>query len=242
MSLNAVAREVNECAVRRARAVRVALQRFASTESLHVCHLVSALCLLHCSQDRCNAFVVLWSRVVDRTALKHAYQMLTGPEQERVMERLGYWHVWTALGSPHNLYFNLKMSQPEQKDIARECVRAAVRESLKAKADSKAKGYGSQAQFLVGLQGNLKPVSIPEDDKMWSMCESNFTTMSFKYAPTAEQSLLRLNGCVTAIQRYYHMYCSSKRVRPSTPQQPPPTDAQQGLRNQLQESSSVLCG
>lgn len=149
VSLNAVAREVNDCGGRtRARAVRVALQRFASTESLHVCHLVSLLSLLHCSQDRCSAFVILWSRVVDRAALKLAYQTLTGSEQERVMERLGYWHVWVALGSPHNLYFNLKMSQPEQKDIARECVRAAVRESLKAKADSKAKGYGSQVGLL----------------------------------------------------------------------------------------------
>lgn len=64
---------------------------------------------------------------------------------------------------------------------------------------------------------------------MWSMCESNFTTMSFNYAPTAEQSLLRLNGFVTAIQRYYYMYCSSKRVRPSAPQRPPASGEQQVL-------------
>lgn len=57
---------------------------------------------------------------------------------------------------------------------------------------------------------------------MWSMCESNFTTMSFKYAPTAEQNLQRLNGFVTAIQRYYYMYSSSKRKKSPTPQ--PVTD------------------
>lgn len=150
LTLNAVAREVNEFAVRRARAVRVALQKFASTDFLFVCHLRSVLLLLRCNQDRCSAFVILWSRIVDRAALKLAYQLLTGSEQERVMERLGYWHVWMALGSPHSLYFNLKMLAPEQKDIARECVRAAVRESIKAKADSKAKGYGSQVRAKRG--------------------------------------------------------------------------------------------
>ena len=38
----------------------------------------------------------------------------------QVIQRLGQWHVWTTLGRPQGLHFFLDLTDPEQKDVAKE--------------------------------------------------------------------------------------------------------------------------
>jgi hypothetical protein len=43
------------------------------------------------------------------------------------------------------------------------------------------------SQQLHALHGNGIALSMPEDDKMWSMLESSYQTLEFHYAPNAQQ-------------------------------------------------------
>ena len=40
---------------------------------------------------------------------------------------------------------------------------------------------------LLNLHGNGLPISIPEDEKMWSMMESSYQQLEFQYAPSQQQ-------------------------------------------------------
>lgn len=53
------------------------------------------------------------------------------------MQRLGYWHVYTCMGDPHGLSFSLDLYDSEQKDIARELVRMAVKETMRARMEAR---------------------------------------------------------------------------------------------------------
>jgi hypothetical protein len=39
------------------------------------------------------------------------------------MLALGSYHVWSSLGAPDGLHFRLDLTQPEQRDVAREVVK-----------------------------------------------------------------------------------------------------------------------
>ena len=68
-------------------------------------------------------------------------------------------------------------------------------------------------QTLLNLQGNGNPVSIPEDEKLWIMIESNFKTLEFEYCPTFEQSLERVTWRATQIKRYWTAHRHRSAVR-----------------------------
>lgn len=62
----------------------------------------------------------------------------------QVTQRLGYWHVWSTLGDAHGLHFSLDLSDPEQKEVARDIVKTAAKESARARAEARAKGVSAQ--------------------------------------------------------------------------------------------------
>ncbi len=63
------------------------------------------------------------------------------------MQRLGYWHVYTCMGDPHGLSFSLDLYDSEQKDIARELVRMAVKETMRARMEAR------RAPGMAGVSG-----------------------------------------------------------------------------------------
>ncbi|KAG2501181.1 hypothetical protein HYH03_000996 [Edaphochlamys debaryana] len=202
-ALEAVARGASEAAVARTRRIRTALNMWAAQRYVSSQQLSQVMRTVHYESDRVVAMVVLWPRVAGG-GWKSTFERLTPSEQRQVMMRLGYWHVYTCLADPHGIAFALDLGEPEQRDIARELVRMAVKETARAKQDAKARGGGGgPVQTLLDLHGNGNPVSIPEDEKLWGMAESNFRTMDFLYCPTFEQSLARVTKSVVAIQRFW---------------------------------------
>ncbi len=65
----------------------------------------------------------------------HAVAPTPSPSQ-----RLGFLHVYSCLADPHGISFSLDLGEPEQRDIARELVRMAVRETTRAKQESRSRG------------------------------------------------------------------------------------------------------
>jgi hypothetical protein len=51
------------------------------------------------------------------------FEAVSGHEQLSLMSALGSYHVWTSLGAPDGLHFKLDLTQPEQRDVAREVVK-----------------------------------------------------------------------------------------------------------------------
>ncbi|EFJ52507.1 hypothetical protein VOLCADRAFT_86673, partial [Volvox carteri f. nagariensis] len=195
------ARGASDAAIARVRQVRTALHLWASRRLVSCEQVEAVLGALHTEGDRVAAMVVLWPRMVDGR-WKKAYLALKQSEQRQVMVRLGFWHVYTCLGDPHGIFFSLDLGEPEQRDIARELVRMAVKETMRSKQEARARG-GFYAATLLDLHGNGNPVSIPEDEKLWGMADSNFKTMDFLYCPTFEQSLERVSSSARQIQRYW---------------------------------------
>ncbi|KAG2432898.1 hypothetical protein HXX76_008629 [Chlamydomonas incerta] len=212
----AAARAASEASLQRTRRVRTALNMWAAERYLSAEQLTAILGTLYYESDRITAMVVLWPRVV-RGGWKKTYERLTPAEQRQVMMRLGYWHVYSCLADPHGIAFALDLAQPEQKDIARELVRAAVKETMRARQDAKARGGGGAAgniQTLLELHGNGNPVSIPEDEKLWTMAESNFRTLDFLYSPTFEQSLAQVTASTIKIQRFWQGVRARRQAGP----------------------------
>lgn len=58
--------------------------------------------------------------------------------------------MYSCLADPHGIAFALDLGEPEQKDIARELVRAAVKETLRARQDARARGGGGAAVRIWG--------------------------------------------------------------------------------------------
>lgn len=103
------------------------------------------------------------------------------------MYRLGPWHTWCTLARPYGLHFFLDFTDPEQKDVGKDIVKLASKESMKQKAAAKQAGMTQAVQQLLGLHGNGLTISIPEDEKMWSMIESSYLSLEFTYNPTPDQ-------------------------------------------------------
>ena len=121
----------------------------------------------------------------------------------QVIQRLGQWHVWTTLGRPQGLHFFLDLTNPEQKDVAKEIVKLAIKASVGAKAAAKAAGVTASPQHLLNLRGNGCAISLPEDDKMWTMAENSYQTLEFDYAPTNEQlDAMKLRVAVTILRSW----------------------------------------
>lgn len=51
------------------------------------------------------------------------FEALAKGEQLGLMPALGSHHVWSSLGAPDGLHFRLDLTQPEQRDVAREVVK-----------------------------------------------------------------------------------------------------------------------
>ncbi|GLI64025.1 hypothetical protein VaNZ11_007186 [Volvox africanus] len=205
------ARGASEAALCRARQVRTALNLWASQRLVSCEQVEAVLDALHTEGDRVAAMVVLWPRLVDGR-WKRTYMKMKLSEQRQVMIRLGFWHVYTCLADPHGISFSLDLGEPEQRDIARELVRMAVKETMRAKQDARARG-GMYSATLLDLHGNGNPVSIPEDEKLWGMADSNFKTMDFLYSPTFEQSLERVAASAVQIQRFWAALRANREAR-----------------------------
>ena len=119
-----------------------------------------------------------------------------------MIHRLGYWHVWTTLGQPHGLHFFLDLTEPEQKDVAKEVVKMGAKASVAAKAAAKAAGSSASPQHLLNLRGNGQgPLGMSEDDKMWTMVENSYQSIEFDYVPSPLQLEARRLRAVVTIQR-----------------------------------------
>ncbi len=68
--------------------------------------------------------------------------------------------MWTTLGRPHGLHFFLDLTDPEQRDIAKDIVKLAIKTTVAAKAAAKAKGL-TQVCVCV-CTGRLHPVGLSE--------------------------------------------------------------------------------
>ncbi|GFR42397.1 hypothetical protein Agub_g3269, partial [Astrephomene gubernaculifera] len=212
-SLEAVARGASEAATQRARRVRTTLNVWCAARYVSSPQVAAVLGALRTEGDRVMAMVVLWPRVVDG-GWKSTYLRLTPGEQRQVMTRLGYWHVYACLADPHGIAFSLDLGEPEQRDIARELVRMAVKETQRARQEAKARGAGAaNIQTLLNLHGNGNPVSVPEDEKLWGMADSNFRSMEFLYSPTLEQSLDKILASAVCIQRFWVGVQASRAAR-----------------------------
>lgn len=51
------------------------------------------------------------------------FEALHGSEQLGLMAALGSYYVWSRMGAPDGLHFRLDLTQPEQRDVAREVVK-----------------------------------------------------------------------------------------------------------------------
>ncbi|KAG1665958.1 hypothetical protein FOA52_003182 [Chlamydomonas sp. UWO 241] len=181
--LSSLQSKVNEASLKRSRQMRVLLQCFAAHSVVTSAQLAVILRYLRFEQDRCTATVSLWSRVLNREFMYDAWQVLTNNEQRSIKYRLGPWHVWMTLARPQGLHFYIDMTDTEQKDIAKEVLKMAV----KATTAAKASGGIMRGGHLLNLRGNGSAMSIPEDDKMWMMVESSYQSIEFDYAPSTEQ-------------------------------------------------------
>jgi hypothetical protein len=54
------------------------------------------------------------------------FEALSGAEQLGLMAALGSYHVWATLARPDGLHFRLDLTQPEQRDVAREVVKVGI--------------------------------------------------------------------------------------------------------------------
>ncbi|PNW77510.1 hypothetical protein CHLRE_10g439750v5 [Chlamydomonas reinhardtii] len=237
----AAARAASEAALQRTRRVRTALNLWAAERYLSAEQLTAILGTLHYESDRITAMVVLWPRVV-RGGWKRTYERLSPAEQRQVMMRLGHWHVYSCLADPHGIAFALDLGEPEQKDIARELVRAAVKETLRARQDARARGGGGAAgniQTLLELRGNGNPVSIPEDEKLWTMAESNFRTLDFLYSPTFEQSLAQVTASTVKIQRFWQGVRARRQAGSLPPPSPSALTDVEGIETSAEPSASA---
>ncbi|GFH09282.1 uncharacterized protein HaLaN_04391, partial [Haematococcus lacustris] len=196
--LDRVQREINAAALLRSRQIRAELQTFAAHTWLSSAQLSRVLRVLSAEQDRGTAVVSLWSRVVDRAGLYDSWQLLRFEEQRALLSRLGFWHVWGVLGRPYGLHWYLDLTDPEQRELAKELVKLASRETQRAKEAAKAAGMHQSVAQLGGLLGNGLPLTIPEDDKMWSMLESSYQSLEFEYAPSAQQARVRAEQAAAA--------------------------------------------
>lgn len=59
----------------------------------------------------------------------------------------------------------------------------------------------------------------PQDEKLWTMAESNFRTLDFLYSPTFEQSLAQVTASTVKIQRFWQ----GVRARRQAGSLPPPS-------------------
>ncbi|KAJ9520375.1 hypothetical protein QJQ45_030343, partial [Haematococcus lacustris] len=211
--LDRVQREINAAALLRSRQIRAELQTFAAHTWLSSAQLSRVLRVLSAEQDRGTAVVSLWSRVVDRAGLYDSWQLLRFEEQRALLSRLGFWHVWGVLGRPYGLHWYLDLTDPEQRELAKELVKLASRETQRAKEAAKAAGMHQSVAQLGGLLGNGLPLTIPEDDKMWSMLESSYQSLEFEYAPSAQQVQERQVQGVVRIVAHWRWYSRQARVR-----------------------------
>ncbi|KAF8058470.1 LRRC74A [Scenedesmus sp. PABB004] len=163
---------------------------------------------------RCGAAVALWARVVDRRALVQVFAGLAPGEQLALMACLGSYHVWAALRAPAGLHWRLDLTVPEQRDVAREVIREAVRASLAERARS-----GSRVRQLLRLRASGKEVADPEDDKLWLSLESKHSDLEFDYAPTQEQGLLAQQRAAARILAAWRRRRARRAAgsRPATP-------------------------
>lgn len=60
------------------------------------------------------------------TPSPQVFESLTSSEQLGLMSALGSYHVWSSLGAPDGLHFRLDLTQPEQRDVAREVVKVGL--------------------------------------------------------------------------------------------------------------------
>jgi hypothetical protein len=211
--LNAVYSELDSLALTRARSLRVTLQCFAAYKAIVSKDLARVLSSLRHEQDRCAAFVCLWSRITDRQNIHGVYQLLKPDEQRQVMNRLGHWHVWSTLQSPENLHFYLEMTDPEQKEIAKIVIKHGIKLSVQAKAAAKAAGQVSSPSHLLYLHGNGFPLVASEDDSLWRMIENSYTTVEFDFRPTDEQLERARERSALIIQRLWRQIRTSRQMR-----------------------------
>lgn len=54
------------------------------------------------------------------------FEALSGAEQLGLMAALGSYYVWSSLGAPDGLHFRLNLTEPEQRDVAREVVKVGM--------------------------------------------------------------------------------------------------------------------
>ncbi|GAX72927.1 hypothetical protein CEUSTIGMA_g382.t1 [Chlamydomonas eustigma] len=210
--LNTLQTEVNGLALKRSRQIRITLQCFASFNDVSSTQVLSILRALKYEQDRCSAMVTLWARIVDRPGIYNNFQALNVEEQRQVLNRLGYWHVWTTIGYPQNLHFYLDLTDPEQKDVARDIVKLGCKASMATKAAAKAQGSTQAAQHLLNLRGNGSLMSIAEDDKMWMMIDNSYRNLEFDFAPVPEQADYKKLMAVTTIQRRWRSLCKARKA------------------------------
>lgn len=57
------------------------------------------------------------------SACMQVFESLSSSEQLGLMSALGSYHVWSSLGAPDGLHFRLDLTQPEQREVAREVVK-----------------------------------------------------------------------------------------------------------------------
>eukprot|EP00798_Chlamydomonas_sp_ICE-L_P001749 gene1749-33158_t len=205
--LASVQADVNASAIRRARQVRVLLQTFGADTYLSCEQLRQMLKSLRFGQDRITAMVALWSRIVDRDSIFDTFLKLHESHQ-----RLGHWHCWTTLGRPYGLTFYFDLTEPEQKEIAKEVVKLAVKATAQAKIANKNKGLTQVVQHLNGLMGNGFAMSVPEDDKLWNMIESSYNSLEFTFKRSAEQEVDRLASSALSIQRIWRFIARARQA------------------------------
>ena len=211
--LNATYGELDNLAMTRARAIRVTLQCFAAYKAIRCDHLAKLLSVLHHEQDRCTAFVCLWSRIVDRDNIYEVYQLLRTEEQRQVMNRLGHMHVWNTIQRPENLHFYLELTDPEQKEIAKVVIKQGIKLSVAAKAGAKAAGQSSSPSHLLQLHGNGLPISASEEDSLWRMLENSYATVEFDFRPEADQLERAKERSALVVQRRWREICTSRELQ-----------------------------
>ncbi len=84
------------------------------------------------------------------------FESLTSSEQLGLMAALGSYHVWSSLGAPDGLHFRLDLTQPEQRDVAREVVKVGGMASVTSGCSHPLRSVA----LLAGLKLKLL-VSVP---------------------------------------------------------------------------------
>eukprot|EP00775_Hariotina_reticulata_P013115 gene13115-13244_t len=190
------------------------LRQYGSEVAAVTCSQLVAIINLLGAQgqsDRCAAIVALWAKVADRGSLVEVFESLSGAEQLGLMSSLGSYHVWATLARPDGLHFRLDLTQNEQRDVAREVVKVAVRKSLAERAST-----GQRVRQLENLTAEGKALADPEDDKLWLSLESKHRLLEFDYARTWEQELHLMVGAVKRIQRAWRKRSTVKAASSSS--------------------------